>query len=52
MKFQVTKSFKDKMTGEIHKNGDIINISKARAKEIKEKGNFITEVEPQSKNKK
>lgn len=52
MKVKVTRAFKDKMTGDIHKVGDILDISKARAKEIKEKGDFITEAESKTKDKK
>lgn len=45
MKAKVTKKFRDKYTGEIHKVGDIINISKKRFKEILTVGNFVEEIE-------
>ncbi len=51
MKVKVTKAFKDKVSGDIHRVGDILVISKARFKEIKAKGSFIEEVEEKNDKK-
>lgn len=45
-KYKVIKEFKDKVTKEIRKPGDEINVSVKRAKEIMSAGSFIEEVAP------
>jgi hypothetical protein len=40
-KYEVTVRFRDRHTGEIHKKGDVIDITKKRAEEILQKGELI-----------
>lgn len=44
MKAKVVKKFIDKYTGELHKPGEVIKISKKRYEEILAVGNFVEEV--------
>lgn len=44
MKAKVLKQFKDKHSGEIHKKGAIITISKERYKEILEVAPLVEEI--------
>lgn len=44
MKAKVLKRFKDKHTGEIHEEGDIITVTKKRFKEILEVDVLVEEV--------
>lgn len=41
MKVKVTRTFRDKYTGELHKKGDCLEITKERHAEIQSVGNFV-----------
>lgn len=51
MKAIVKKTFKDKVTGKVCNPGDIIEVSKARYREITAKDDLIEEVTPKTKGK-
>lgn len=50
MKAVVKKAFKDKVTGQLYKVGDKIDLSKARYNEICKKGNFVEEIKTTKNN--
>lgn len=49
MKVIVKKPFKDKVTGQTYKQGDSIEVSNARYREITAKGDFIEKVDSKTK---
>ena len=51
MKYEVIKNFKDKHTGERYKIGDVLDITKTRAKEILTVDKLIKEVKQPKKDK-
>jgi hypothetical protein len=49
MKAKVVKEFRDKYTGETHKNGKVLDISEERFEEILTVGAFVEKVEEPKK---
>ena len=45
MKVKVLKRFKDKHTKEIHKVGDVLDVTKKRYEEILTKGKLVEEID-------
>lgn len=45
MKVKVTRQFRDKYTGELHKKGDLLEITEERYNEIMSVGNFVYKIE-------